>query len=297
MKIILTGSSGFLGRNLKEVWGKAHTYIALGRSTKNDVVADLATEIPKLPACDMVVHAAGKAHSIPKTDAEKKAFFEVNVQGTKNVLAALESAKPKRFVLISTVAVYGAETGKNIDELAPLKGDTPYAQSKIEAEQLVESWAKKNHIDYLILRLPLIAGHNPPGNLGAMANAIRKGFYMRIGKAQAQRSMVGTDDVAQLIVRENWTSGIYNLTDGIHPSIAQTETHIAKIFGKRVKVVPLWPIRLAAKVGDFIPKFPLNSLRLSKLQSTLTFSDDKARKMLGWQPKSALDNLDFTVEK
>ena len=291
MKILLTGATGFLGQNLKSAWGNAHRVVTLGRNKKNDIVVDLAKEIPELPHCHCVVHAAGKAHSIPKTEGEKRAFFTVNVQGTKNLLAALNGKLPQRFVLISTVAVYGAESGQGITEDSLLAGETPYARSKIAAEKLVEEWAKQHGMDYLILRLPLISGHNPPGNLGAMATAIQRGLYASIGQAEAKRSMVGAADVAQLIGRENWISGIYNLTDGLHPSIAQTEKRMAEITGKKIIKVPEWPIRLAAKIGDIIPKFPLNSLRLAKLQSTLTFSDDKAQKQLNWNPKPALQQL------
>lgn len=291
MKILLTGATGFLGQNFKAAWSNVHRVVGLGRDAKNDIVVDLAKEIPVLPEFDCVVHAAGKAHSIPKTESEKHAFYDVNEQGTKNILVALNGKLPQRFVLISTVAVYGAENGQGIAEDSPLAGETPYARSKIAAEKLVEEWAQQNGIDYLILRLPLISGHNPPGNLGAMATAIERGLYASIGNAEAKRSMVGAADVAQLIVRKNWVSGIYNLTDGEHPSIAQTEKRIAEIKGKKIKKVPVWLIRLAAKIGDIIPKFPLNSLRLAKLQSTLTFSDEKAQKQLNWNPKPALQQL------
>ena len=55
---------------------------------------------------DVVFHAAGKAHSIPKTEAEKQAFFDVNLQGTKNLYAALEKAGiPTAFIFVSSVAV------------------------------------------------------------------------------------------------------------------------------------------------------------------------------------------------
>ena len=55
-------------------------------------------------------------------------------------------------------------------------------KSKIDAEAEVVSWCKKNDVEFLILRLPLISGPNPPGNLGALYKAIQKGYYFRIGK-------------------------------------------------------------------------------------------------------------------
>ena len=55
----------------------------------------------------MVIHAAGKAHSVPKTAFEKQQFYDINVLGTQNLLAGFEKiGLPKQFVFISSVAVY-----------------------------------------------------------------------------------------------------------------------------------------------------------------------------------------------
>ena len=297
MKILLTGASGFLGQHFKKRWKEKHTVFCLGKSKQNDIQKDLTEGVFKCNEYDMVVHTAGLAHMVPKTIEESQAFFKVNTEGTKNLLSSLVWSPPKRFAFISTVAVYGIDEGQNITESASLSGDSPYAKSKIEAEKIVEDWALKHHIDYLILRLPLISGHNPPGNLGAMANAIKKGYYFRFGNAIAKRSMVNAVDVANLIEQSEWKSGVYNLTDGHHPSIKETEEYIAQFFSKKVKSLPFWPIKIGAVIGDFIPEFPLNSLRLSKLQRTLTFSDSKAREQLKWQPNPALTGLSFEARK
>ena len=74
----------------------------------------------------------------PKTKAEKQAFFDVNLQGTKNLCAALERrGVPRAFIFISTVAVYGCEYGEEITEEYPLGGKTPYAMSKRLAEEFL----------------------------------------------------------------------------------------------------------------------------------------------------------------
>lgn len=290
MRILLTGASGFLGTIIQEKLRTDHEIISLGRGSSNSIVCDLKISAPDLNQIDVIVHAAGKAHVIPKTDAEKREFFQVNAVGTINLLSALKEL-PKLFVFISTVAVYGREEGVDIEESHFLQGDTPYARSKIQAEKLIEDWGKANHVDVVILRLPLIVGPNPPGNLGAIIQAMKKGFYFRLGKGEARKSMVLASDVATLIPALLGKSGTFNLTDGLHPSLAQLDQKIATQLGKRVNSFPLFILSGLAKIGDLVSFFPLNSYRLSKLTQTLTFSDQKAREELSWTPKSVLENL------
>ncbi len=297
--ILITGATGFLGQvilnnlNLLQV-----PSVSLGQSAENEIQCNLANEIPEIPEVDMVIHAAGKAHSIPKTDEEKADFFKVNVQGTENLLAGLDNnSSLKKFVFISSVAVYGITGGTEIDENNPLNATDAYGKSKIEAEQLIINWCKAKNIEYYILRLPLIAGANPPGNLGAMLKALKKGFYFSIGKADVKKSIVLASDVAALIPKLNGKSGIYNLTDGYHPTFDELEKELAKTLNiKNPLKIPQTMATLIAKIGDFMgSKSPINSQKLKKIQSTLTFSDKKAREELGWNPSPVLDNLDKIV--
>lgn len=162
MKVILTGAYGFLGKAIANHFS-GRELVRLGRSS-GDLVVDLSLEIPRLPACDLVIHAAGKAHIVPKTVMEKIAFHQVNVGGTANLLAGLaNSSVPKYFVFISSVSVYGLDEGTLIDEDAPLLAKDAYGRSKIAAEEMVLNWCKKNEVVCSILRLPLLAGTNPPG--------------------------------------------------------------------------------------------------------------------------------------
>jgi nucleoside-diphosphate-sugar epimerase len=289
MKILLTGSSGFLGEMILNVLDK-HEIVTLSQSNA-DIKIDLSKQIPLLPNVSMVIHSAGKAHSVPRNSAEDKIFFEVNVTGTANLLKGLENAHlPRSFVFISTVAVYGKETGILINEEAPLLAKDPYGKSKIEAEQLVTAWCKQNNVICTILRLPLVAGINPPGNLNAMIKGIKKGYYFNIGGGTAKKSMVMAKDVAAFIPVAAKYGGIYNLTDGYHPSLFELSKLIARQTNKKkVFNLPLPVAKLAALAGDMAgSKFPINSSKLKKLISPLTFDDTKARNTFGWNPTPVL---------
>lgn len=292
-RILLTGSSGFLGQTIKNVLID-YEIISIGRKQAN-IIVDLAKEVPALPPCNIIIHAAGKAHSIPKTDQQKQEFYKVNVAGTENLLKALESASsfPKAFVFISSIAVYGKEAGHLINEEAHILANDPYGKSKIEAEQLVLAWCEKNKVICTILRLPLIAGPNPPGNLKAMINGIKKGYYFNIAGGEARKSMVLIEDVAKIIPVAANIGSIYNLTDGYHPSFSELSQVIAKQLGKSNPLnVPMWVAKLMAKVGDLAgAKAPINSDKLKKITSDLTFDDSKARQLLGWNPTPVLSGF------
>jgi len=296
--VLLTGSSGFLGQSiLKVIRGKFNEIICLGSDNPYSRV-DISAPFEIIDApCGIktVIHAAGKAHTIPKTLDEERDFYRVNFEGTKNLCHALEKLEklPPSFVFISTVAVYGVDQGLCLKENAPLRGYTPYSKSKILAEQWLHEWSAKNNVKLGILRLPLIAGPRPTGNLSAMVNGIRYGKYLSIGRADARKSIVWAEDVANIIPVLTQKGGTYNLTDGVHPTFGELETAIATALNKRRPVkVPYWVAKALAKTGDIIgSRFPINSEKLVKITSSLTFDDQKAREELGWRPTSVLDKI------
>ncbi|SEM01199.1 Nucleoside-diphosphate-sugar epimerase [Olivibacter domesticus] len=295
--LLLTGASGFLGAILKEKLNKQGNEIyGLGRD-KQEVSADITSSFvfPSDLKIDVVIHAAGKAHSVPKSSKEVREFYDVNFEGTKNICAALEQIKqlPKAFIFISTVSVYGRDFGNLISEKHPLNGVTPYAQSKIMAEKWLTEWCGARGVKLSILRLPLVAGPNPPGNLGAMITGIRSGKYLSIGKADANKSIVWAEDITEIIPKLIELGGVYNLTDGYHPCFSELETRISTSIGKRKpKKISMWLARCLGFLGDLLgERFPLNSIKLKKITSPLTFDDSKAVKELGWTPSRVLDKI------
>ena len=219
-KLLFTGASGFLGYNIRPILEKTYDVYTIGLTDDDDIKINMAKEVPPINThYDVVLHAAGKAHTVPKTEAEKQVFFDVNYQGTVNLCKALENAGiPKALIFISTVAVYGCEFGDLIDETHPLDGDSPYAKSKIMAEKYLTEWCGKHGVKLGILRPSLLAGKNAPGNLGAMVNGIKKGFYMNIAGGKVIKSILMAEDIARLIPILEEKGGIYNVCDTRQPS-------------------------------------------------------------------------------
>jgi GlcNAc-P-P-Und epimerase len=302
-RILLTGSTGFLGKIITaELQKLGYEVLTIGKHYHNTIQADLSKgefKIANAGKIEVVIHAAGKAHEQPRSPEEIKAFYDVNYEGTKYLCNALlaSKTKPASFVFISTVAVYGLDEGEMINEDTALNGTTPYAKSKICAEQWLQSWANDNAIQLAILRLPLVAGPNPPGNLGAMIRGIGTGRYLSIGRATAKKSIVWAADVAGIVPIAAKNGGVFNLTDGYNPSFAELETGIANVLGvRKARNVPHGLARILAFGGDLIGRrSPINNNKLRKITSTLTFDDSRARKILGWQSTPVLDKLENMI--
>ena len=288
-KLLFTGASGFLGYNIRPLLEKSYDVHSIGLTDEDDIKINMAKEVPPINThYDVVLHAAGKAHTVPKTEAEKQVFYDVNYQGTVNLCKALENAGiPKALIFISTVAVYGCEFGELIDEYHPLNGNTPYADSKIKAEEYLTKWCLDNQVKLSILRPSLLAGKNAPGNLGAMVNGIKKGFYMNIAGGKVVKSILMAEDIARLIPILEEKGGIYNVCDTRQPSFGEISMSVA---GKPLSI-PYWMAWCMAKVGDLLGnKAPINSYKLEKMTKSLTFSNEKARHELNWEPLDVLDN-------
>ena len=293
-KLLFTGGTGFLGQNVMPLMKQQYDVTTCGITDEDMIKANLAKEVPALPDhYDIVLHAAGKAHLVPKTEEEKQAFYDVNCIGTIHLCDALEKAGvPKALVFISTVAVYGCEFGELITEEHPLEGTTPYADSKIQAEKYLTKWCKEHDVVLGILRPSLLAGRKAPGNLGAMVAGIQKGLYLNIAGGKVKKSVLMAEDIARLLPLLAEKGGVYNVCDSYQPTFGELSASVAKQLGKRKPIsIPYWMAWCMAKVGDLLgSKAPINSYKLEKMTKNLTFSNEKARRELCWKPLDVLAN-------
>lgn len=292
--MLFTGGTGFLGRNIKPILDKTYNVTTIGIMETDMIKANLVAGIPILSEhYDVVLHAAGKAHTYPKTEAERQAFYDVNLTGTIHLCNALEkTGVPKAFVFISTMNVYGDKPGNmDTEESRQLVGESAYADSKIKAEEYLTQWCARYNVKLGILRPSLLAGRGAPGNLGAMIKGIRTGAYLSIAGGKARKSMLMVDDIAYLVPLVAAKGGTYNVCDDHNPSFGELEATIARQLGKRKPIsIPYWMAKCLALIGDKISVFPINSVRLEKIVTSDIWSNEKAKKELGWQPMDVLTN-------
>lgn len=294
-KLLFTGATGFLGHNVMPILSKGYDITTLGITEQDNIKANIAKDVPVLPEkYDVILHAAGKAHIYPKTQAEIKAFYDVNFEGTINLCKALEKVGlPKSFIFISTLDVYGLAVGEGIDETYSQNPTTHYAISKLQAEEYLIKWAEEKGVILGILRPSLMVGPNPPGNLKAMINGIKKGYYVNIAGGHTRKSLMMIHDIAYLVPKIENVGGIYNVCDNSHPSYKELSDSISKQLGKKHKPlsIPYWMAWCLAKIGDWVSVLPIDSHRMEQLTKSNTYSNEKAKKVLGWEPMDVIDNF------
>ncbi len=285
-KLLLTGGSGFVGRNIAPLLHEWYRVVTLGRRGSNDIQADLSHGVPTLSGrYDVVVHAAGLAH--PDRDTSPDDYMAVNVDGTQRLCEALEMAGvPKSLIFLSSVAVYGCDgDATGVDESWPLLGTTPYARSKILGEELLRRWCDSHGVHLAVIRLPLLVGADAPGNVGRMMRGISRGLYVGIGSGNGMRSITSVDELAGLIPVLDGRDGVWNIV-GQDIMVRDLERMICAAVGRRfLPRIPTVCAQAAALAGDCLGKwFPLNTYRYRLLTRSLTFSAAAARRDLGWTP-------------
>jgi GlcNAc-P-P-Und epimerase len=170
--ILLTGHTGFLGSVIYKELKKSFHVLTVGRDASCDYNLDFSTWDGALElkhSIDAIVHVAGLAHNKAKSNEE---LIAVNTTSVEHLLTLAIKNKIESFIFISSTAVYGQTYGVNIPEKSSLKGKSTFAMSKREAEKVIEFF---NLGSKLILRLPLVLGPNPPGNLGRLLKSISSG--------------------------------------------------------------------------------------------------------------------------
>lgn len=165
MKILVTGSSGLVGKVAVEYLTAAgHAVVPYDLANGQDILH--ATSLSnEANGCDVVVHLAAMDEPVeseigPATTGTAEKIFEVNVQGTKNVLAAAKQCNVQRVAVLSSVDVFGVFMGKGVpdylplDDNHPLRPVGPYAESKVQVEDLCEQFTTETNVPTICLRPP-----------------------------------------------------------------------------------------------------------------------------------------------
>lgn len=205
MKIILTGSNGFLGSNLIKLNPKIK-FIPYDRNN------------PVLPKnFDGIIHTAGLAHN-SHDNRLKEFYMNSNFVLTKNIFNNFKKNNGKFFIFISTSTIYeGLNSCKKlINEDQFGNNMSIYAKSKFLAEKYLLS--EKNNCKVFILRPSLIVSKNPKGNLKLLSRFIKNNLPVPIPFSSKKRNLTDIRNINFVISKilenfNNYPSGIYNLCD------------------------------------------------------------------------------------
>lgn len=319
--VLLTGATGLLGNAIARLLlGEGRPVRALVRNPSRAAaivptgcelvagdVTDAASVMSAAKGCRVVYHAAG----LPEQWlADPREFERVNVDGTRNVVAAAEAAGATRFVYASTIDVFRfAPPGQPFDEseLDPAPKATFYERSKQEADRIVTAATAKG-LPAVFLHPAGIYGPGPltsPGTNHLIADLVRGKVPMLLPGAIP---VVYSDDVALghiLAERKAPVGARYILSESTHSltDIAAMVSRAVARTGRASKVPPTMPIAVAkvvAAVGEFVSGFTgrpplLPKGQLEFLQYGAVPSGAKASRELDWKPRSFEQGLDETL--
>ncbi len=282
MRILMTGSHGFVGTNLVEALSDEYEII------RWDVRSDR-----ELPDCDAVIHLAGKAHDVRCKKEDGREYFEVNTELTKNIYDAFLKSKAKKFIFFSSIKAKD--------------GDTPYARSKKEAEeyilnQLIVKSEKLKNRDTYILRPCMIHGKGNKGNLNLLVKWVKKGLPWPLAAFENKRSYASIGNVSFIVeqlLSKNVESGIYEVCDDEPVSTNDMIDIIYENMGRKSRMlrIPRSLMKFGARIGDLL-QLPLNSERLGKLTADYVVDNKKIKQALGIEtlPVDAKDGLRISIQ-
>jgi len=314
MNVAVTGGTGCLGRPLVERLIADGAYLKLltlpndPSTTNPDKKNELITGDLNSPDaldllcldCDVLFHLAGKVHSVPMTKEEELEFYYVNVEGTRNLLRAAKKNKVKRVVFYSTVGVYGKDADFHGNELSQCQPSTVYAKTKYLAEQLVLGSADDGGTEGVVLRFPVVYGPLDRGNVARLIKSVHGRHFFYFGAGDCLRSMISAKNAAEAAVRAAFepqaANEVFCVTDGRDYTMNELVDYICHAFGMnwRPYHVPKFLADSAGWFGDVLYKlaripFPVDSNKVRKLSRSLTFSCEKAKRILGYVPLETLE--------
>lgn len=314
MKVAVTGGTGCLGLPLVErlIVDGAYPKLLIQPNDPSILYLDKKNEIitgdlnsPEAlhrltKNCEVVFHLAGRVHSVPKTEAEEQDFFQINVEGTKNLLKASKDNKVRRVVFYSTIGVYGQDANFHGDELSPCRPLSVYAKSKLQAEGLVLNSSKNGGPEGVVLRFPIVYGPLDRGNIARLIRFVHGRYFFYFGDGNCIRSMISSKNAAEAAIKSAFEPKVANelfcVVDGKNYKLKELIEAICRSLGTNWRPfhMPVSIAKIAGRLGDLaegllkIP-FPINTARVRKLSGPLTFSCDKAKRIFGYAPVETLE--------
>ncbi|GAH24932.1 unnamed protein product [marine sediment metagenome] len=234
MRILITGSRGFIGAHLVEALKKRkHEVTELDLELGNDITKEIKGNY------DIIYHLA--AYSLIKTRDNPRKAIDVNIKGTLNVLELARKCNAK-VIFSSASSVYGIPFYDVVKETDPIQPVSIYGTTKASAEILIETYNKLYSVDYLIFRFTNVYGpEQKTGVIPSFIDSIGNNAPVVIfGSGNQTRDFVYVGDVVHFLLRvkePNKKNMTLNLGSGIATSIIELAVMCTEIMGKQNEII------------------------------------------------------------
>lgn len=288
MKVLVTGMSGFVGKELQRFLKPEFELQAYKRGT-----------VPVMD-CDAVIHLAGKAHDTGRR-VNHYEYDQANTQLTVKLFDAFLQSGAGTFIFMSSVKAAADRVEGILTEETEPNPETPYGKSKLAAEKYLLSQSLPVNKRLYILRPCMIHGPGNKGNLNLLFKLVSKGIPWPLGAFENLRSFCSSANLAfvirELLANPSIPSGIYQVADDEPVSTNALISLIAEVKGKPERI---WNINRdllsgLAKLGNIL-RLPLNEERFKKLTGNYIVSNTKIKRAMGKElPLKSLDGLRQTL--
>lgn len=307
--VLVTGANGFIGRavcrrlielgyipraGVRDIKPWPALQAAVPKLSELAILGDL-NATPNLHAAlagvSAVVHLAARVHVMHDGAANPlEEYRRANVEGTRAVALAAVEHGVRRMVFVSTVKVNGESTcGKGFSESDPPDPQGPYAVSKWEAEEMLQSIAAKTGLEVVIVRPPLVYGPGVKANFLRLMRLARLGLPLPLPNTNNRRSLVGVDNLADCLVRcathSKAANHTFMVSDGQDVSTRELIVQLAHCLGRPARFMPIPEVALRLAV-QMAGKRPV----LDRLLGSLEIDSGAVRRTLEWKPPVTLSN-------
>ncbi|MFQ5766454.1 MAG: NAD-dependent epimerase/dehydratase family protein, partial [Acidobacteriota bacterium] len=309
MKVLITGSTGFIGARLATRCHEAGDHVvALGLTNtpmetfRRDQLQMLGIEVIALPlgdtealsrhmrGCQVIYHLAAAQH---EANVPPRHFYDVNVLGTLSMLDASIRSGVGTFVHGSTVGVYGAVLKGELSENTPTHPDNIYGKTKLQGEQLALEYTGR--LSVAVMRISETYGPGD-GRLLKLFKAIDRRRFFLIGKGLNVHQPIYVDDLIQALLaaaaRPEAVGNPILVAGRDRVTTGQMCRIIAEVLGVPPPTLraPMWPFWLAAVVMEntLSPlgiQPPLHRRRLDFFRNSFSFNHTMSDRLLAFHPR------------
>lgn len=294
MKLLLTGATGFIGKELLKIssnYSGVSDLLLLSRKTvptyNHKIFAGLFdVTAGDLKDFDVFIHLAGIAHSPLTSDSDYELY---NTQLTLHLAQEAVRANIKRFVFVSSIGVNGIRTQEKMftvyDKVNP---HNSYAKAKWDAELGLKKIADETGLEVVIVRPTLVYGTNAPGNFKLLSLLVQKLPFLPFGLVNNKRDFIAVKNLADLLItcakHPHAAGETFLASDGNAISTKQFTNAIAKGVRKSIFQLPI-PISLMRVVAKCVGK----SAMIEQLVGNLEVDSSNLKEVLDWVPPYTME--------